>query len=105
MVSSPIPVAMQLRSSGSGRLLLFLFCHADNFECYVDASAIKVYCCTDRITLGSEIVLQLWVYNLSGTALSCFSFPFLTQHSDSASAGCVVADIFCSVFGGYCVYR
>ncbi len=70
----------------------------------VDASAIKAYCCTARIALGSEIVSKLWVYNLSGTALACFGVPFLTQLSDSASTGCVVADIFQSLFGGFCVY-
>jgi hypothetical protein len=31
-------------------------------------------------------------------------FPFLTQFSDSACAGCVVADIFRSLFGGFCVF-
>ncbi len=29
---------------------------------YFNASAIKAYCCTARITLGSEIVFKLWVY-------------------------------------------
>ncbi len=50
----------------------------------VDASAINAYCCAARITLGSEIVLKLWVYNLSGTALALFWCSL----SDSACAGC-----------------
>ncbi len=28
----------------------------------VDASPMKAYCCTARITWGSEMVLTLWVY-------------------------------------------
>ena len=32
--------------------------------------------------------------HLSAIELACFGVPFLTQLSESASAGCVVADIF-----------